>query len=131
MLTDGGRTRMVGLVATNCTVTPPAGAGDSRVMMHWVIEPPLIDDGLNRRPRIPIGRICRLAFAVSDPVVAVIVALTIEVTLLVETVNVLDVDPAGMVTLGGTVAAAWLLLSVTIVPPGGAGAPRVTVPIEF
>ena len=51
--------------------------------------------------------------------------------LVVLTVNVLLVDPAGIVTLDGTVATALLLLeSITATPPTGAGALSVTVPVE-
>ncbi len=47
------------------------------------------------------------------------------------TVKVRLVEPAGMVTLEGTVATLVLLLdSVTTAPPTGAGALSVTVPIE-
>src|ERR1700724_3521015 len=41
------------------------------------------------------------------------------------------VCPAATVTLAGTVAAALLRDSVTIVPPVGAAAVRVTVPVEL
>ena len=46
------------------------------------------------------------------------------------TVKVALVAPAGMVTVGGTVAAAVLLLDrVTITPPAGAGPFSCTVPV--
>ena len=52
-------------------------------------------------------------------------------TMLVLTVNVALVEPAGMVTLEATVAADVLLLdSDTGAPPAGAGPFRVTVPTE-
>jgi hypothetical protein len=41
------------------------------------------------------------------------------------------VCPAATVTLAGTVAAALLLDNVTTVPPLGAAAVRVTVPVEL
>jgi hypothetical protein len=51
--------------------------------------------------------------------------------LVVLTVNVLLVDPAGIVTLDGTVATTVLLLeSRTATPPTGAGALSITVPVE-
>src|SRR5262245_44875524 len=52
-------------------------------------------------------------------------------TVVVVTVKVALVEPAGTVTLAATVATAVLLLdSVTTVPPAGAGPLRVTVPCE-
>lgn len=51
--------------------------------------------------------------------------------LVVVTVNVLLVDPAGIVTLDGTVATPVLLLeSTTTTPPTGAGPLSATVPVE-
>ena len=54
------------------------------------------------------------------------------VTVLVVTENVALVDPAGTVTLGTTTWATPVLLltRVTPAPPVGAGALRVTVPVE-
>ena len=66
----------------------------------------------------------------SPPTVPMITADCALVTDLVETVKVARVDPAGTVTLGGTVAAAELsLVRSTVKPPEGAAEPRVTVPV--
>jgi len=45
--------------------------------------------------------------------------------------NVVVADPAGTVTIAGTVAAARLLLTETATPPDGAGPLRVIVPTEL
>jgi hypothetical protein len=67
---------------------------------------------------------------VIPPAVAMIVEDVLLLTVLVDTVNVALVDPAGTVTLGGTVAAAVLLLdSETAKPPDGAADVSVTVPV--
>jgi hypothetical protein len=66
----------------------------------------------------------------SPPTVPMITADCALVTCLVETVKVALVDPAGMVTLGGNVAAAVLsLVRSTVKPPEGAAELRVTVPV--
>jgi hypothetical protein len=50
----------------------------------------------------------------------------------VATLNVAELAPAGMVTLGGTLARVELLLArVTTAPPVGAGEVRFTVPVEL
>src|SRR5258707_14790839 len=53
------------------------------------------------------------------------------VTALVATVNVALVAPAAIVTLAGVLATVVLLLeSVTVAPPDGAAALKVTVPVD-
>ena len=54
-----------------------------------------------------------------------------KTTVFVVTVNVAVVDPAGTVTLGGTVVAFVLLVErATTAPSAGAGPFKVTVPVE-
>src|SRR5919205_200832 len=66
----------------------------------------------------------------SPPTVPMITADCALVTSLVETVKAARVDPAGTVTLGGTVAAAVLsLVRSTVKPPEGAAEVRATVPL--
>ena len=92
---------------------------------------------------IPPGTIEMLPFAaakavctvmvedlVIPPAVAMIVDDWLLLTVLVEIVKVALVDPAGTVTLAGTVAAAVLLLdNETTTPPDGAAEVRVIVPV--
>ena len=64
------------------------------------------------------------------PSAAEIVAVAFEPTLVVLTVNVADVLPAGIVRVAGTVASWELLPRVTTMPPVGAAPVRVTVPVD-
>src|SRR5262249_29303499 len=80
-----------------------------------------------------VGDTVSVAVLVRPPNVAEMVTDVDAVTVLVVTVNVALLLPAGTVTLGGTgtVAAAVLLLaSVTAAPPAGAAPLNVTVPTE-
>lgn len=61
---------------------------------------------------------------------AVIVAVTCFVTTLVVTANVAEVFPAAIVTVPGTVAELLPLAKLIIIPPEGAAAPIVTVPVD-
>jgi hypothetical protein len=72
-----------------------------------------------------------VALSEPEPAEAEITAAVWDPTLTVVTLNVVLVAPPGTRTEAGTVAAAWLLESVTIVPPEGAGEPKVTVPVEL
>src|SRR5262245_59561671 len=59
------------------------------------------------------------------------IAVVTVVTEVLVTVKLAVVDPAGTVTLAGTMAAPLLLLSDTTPPPDGAGPLRVTTPCEL
>jgi hypothetical protein len=63
-------------------------------------------------------------------IVPVIVARTSAGTDWVVILKVAVVAPVATVTLLGTEAADWLLVNVTVVPPEGAGALSVTVPVD-
>jgi hypothetical protein len=81
-------------------------------------------------PPPPGGVIVRLADRPAEPSVAVTVAVWLLATDVVLTVNVALVAPAGTVTLAGVDAELELSLSETTVPPLGAAAVNVTVPVE-
>ena len=70
------------------------------------------------------------AVRVTPACVAVIVTGVEAPTAVVAAVKLAVVAPCATVTLPGTVAAVWLLLSVTVNPPTGAALVSVTVPCE-
>ena len=72
----------------------------------------------------------RVAVRVAPAKVAEIVTAVDAETAAVDTAKVAEVDPAGTVTLDGTVADALLSDSATTAPPAGATALRVTVPVD-
>jgi hypothetical protein len=116
------------------TVAPPEGAGPSRVTVPCDDEPPVTLMGFNVTVvTANEGVMFRTTLATLDPTVAVavIVAVVVEVTDVVLTVNEALVAPAATVTLPGTVAELLLLESVNTAPPEGAAAVRVTVPLEL
>lgn len=78
------------------------------------------------------GVMVMLACTVLFPRVAVMVTAVLLRTnpLLVLTVKVALVAPAGTVTLDGTIANVLLLLNPTVLPPEGAAALKVTVPVD-
>jgi hypothetical protein len=65
------------------------------------------------------------------PLAVIVTAVDVETTE-VEIAKLTLVVPAGMATVEGTLAAdGALLANDTTAPPGGAAAPRVTVPVAF
>ena len=73
----------------------------------------------------------RVSDLLDVPTVAEMVAVVFDPTLTVLTVNVIEVFPAGTVTVAGTLASTDSLASVTTTPAAGAAPERVTVPVEF
>jgi len=120
------------LLASETTI-PPLGAGPLRVTVPWDVLPPVTLAGLRLTPdtltAAGAGFTVSVADRVTPPAVAEMVADVAAVTDVVVIAKVAPVAPAGTVTLAGTVADGELSESVTTIPPEGAGALRVTVPV--
>ena len=123
------------LALESVTVAPPEGAAALRVTVPLELFPPVTLVGLRVSDESVTeddeGLIVSVACWEVLPSVAVIVAVVIEETNVVVTVKLALVDPLATVTLLGTLALELLLLRVTTVPPEGAAALRVTVPVEL
>src|SRR6266850_1425537 len=125
------------LLLESATVAPPAGAGPLSVTVPVEDCPPPTTLAGFRVSAARVGGGGGAAVTVSEaalltpPYDAEIVTAVDRATLLVLTVNVALVAPAGIATLEGTLAATVLLLeSVICAPPAGAGPLSVTVPVE-
>jgi hypothetical protein len=130
--TLAGTVAFVVLELVSVTVASPVGAGPFNVTVAVGVW-----------PRVTLGRssvvenawregatVCVAVFEV-PPDAAVIVTLVFAATVSVVTGNVVDMEPAGTVTLVGTVAApVFELVSVTTAPPVRAAPFSVTVAID-
>lgn len=117
------------LLELSVITAPPEGATPFKVIVPVDDAPPETDAGLRVTEVKVAGVIVRLAVAELDPRLGEIVAELEVETPVVDTVNVAVVEPAATVKVAGTVALALLDFSVTTVPPVGAAAERVTVPV--
>jgi len=102
-------------------VTPPVGAGPLRVTVPTDAVPPVTVEGFNVRPEITGALIVKVGLRVVPPTVAETVPTVSVATGLVVIGNVATVCPALIVTDVGTVAALFVVETVTSVPPAGAG----------
>lgn len=123
------------LLLESVTIAPPEGAAAVRVTVPVELFPPLTLVGFSVRDEsvtLPLaGVMVNVACCELLPNVAVITAVVVLLTDVVVTVNVADVEPDGTVTLLGTLADELLLLKLTTLPPDGAAALNVTVPVEL
>jgi len=109
------------------TVKPPVGAAELIVTVPTDVPAPVTVVGLRLRA-LTVGAVIASDAVVLLPAsVAVTVAEALAATAVVVTLKFALVDPAGMVTVAGTVAAALLDASVMLVPPVGAALLIVTV----
>ena len=129
-VTVAGTTASV-LLLTRVMTTPEVGAGPDRVTVPVEEMPPTTVVGFNVRLERTAGVMVRVAVFDVEPKVADTVTAVWATTPAVVTVNVADVFPAAIVTVPATLAATLLLARDTEIPPDGAAAPIVTVPVEF
>lgn len=94
------------------------------------MSPPITLDGATEKPLRTAALIVNPAVLVVAPRVADIVSTSVVSTPVVSTENVAEVAPLGTVTVGGTDAPALSEARLMLVPPTGAGAESVTVPVE-
>lgn len=112
------------------TVSPPVGAGPSRVIVAVLVVPPITVVGVNDKPLSTPGFTVSVPLADLAPTDPVIVTVVMEATGAVVTVNVIELDPAGTVTEVGTVTLELSDDKFTTVPPVGAEPVRVTVAVD-
>ncbi len=119
------------LFVVNVTTAPPAGAIPFSVTVPVELLPPSTLFGLIATDESDGGFTVRIVVRVVAPSVAEIVTEVAVVTADVVIVNVAVVAPAATVTDAGTFAAVLSSEMATLIPPAGAAADRVTVPVEF
>ena len=131
MVIDEGTWAADGLVLVRETTAPLGGAAPLRVSVPVDEFPPVTVLGFKASAvKAATDTVSGVVLVV--PYTAVIVTAVEDATPLVVMVNAAVVEPAGIVTLAGTRAAAVLLLCrVTTAPVAGAFPFRVTVPVEL
>ena len=120
------------LLLASGTNAPPVGAAARKVTVAVEEAPPatLLGFKVTAETALEISKNMRPC-TVTPPKEAAMSTGVVAVTALVLAVKVALVCPAGTVTLAGIVTRAVLVLdSNTSAPPAGAGAPKVTVPVE-
>ena len=128
MVTDRGAVAAAALLEVSVTIAPPVGAGAPRVTVPVDGDPPMTAVGPNATEDTHDFTV-RAAVLLAPAAVAVMVAVAFVVTAVVVIVKVVLVAPAATVTEAGTTAAALLLARATTLPPAGAAADNVMVPV--
>jgi hypothetical protein len=128
-----GTEAAAGVLLVSATVIPPVGAGPVSVTVPTEFAtPPTTVAGAIETDVSAGGLTVSVAVFVTLAYVAEIVTGVDDATAALVAVNDPVVCPAETKTLAGTEAAAGtLLVSVTLIPPVGAGPVSVTVPAEF
>jgi len=120
------------LLLDSVTTAPPDGAGPLSVTVPWDEAPPVTvagdsdsvaSDGALVAPGVTVSTVPHVVFSTAH-----IFACVVDDTLVVPTLKVVVVAPAGTVTVAGTVAGD-IEESCTVAPPAGAGAFNVTVAV--
>jgi hypothetical protein len=137
MVTLAGTAATPGLLLERETRAPPLGAGPLSVTAPEEEDPPTTGLGLKESevrvgpPAGGWGVTVSEAVCVTPELEAEIVTVVELAEVMVDTGNAAIVDPAAMLTLGGTVATEVLLLDKEkTAPPLGAGALRMISPVE-
>jgi len=102
------------VVEASVTLSPPVGAGVAIVTVAVEGLPPVTTAGLSDRDDIAGGAIVSVAEPVWPLDDALIVDVVLAATAVVETVNVVEVNPAGTTTEAGVVALLLLDDRVTV-----------------
>jgi len=120
----------LGLLEFKLIVVPAEGAGPFSVTVPVDGVPPITEDG-ERVTLTKLGaRIVSVAVWLVPLSEAEIVAAVVAATGVVVIVNVVELAPAGIVTVDDVLALVLLEVTVTVSPPAGAGPFRVKVPVE-
>jgi len=131
-VTLAGTVPIVVELDASVTTAPPVGAARVKVTVPVTLTPPVAAVTLVVRVEIAAagGVTVSVAVPVEPFVAAVIVTAVFAATVPAVIVNVAVLEPAGTVTLTGTVATpVFDELSVTTLPPTGAFVESVTVPV--
>jgi len=112
------------------TTSPPEGAGPLSVAVPVEGVPPVTVAGLREIEVNAGGSTVRVAFCVTPLRLPDTVATTCDATATVVALKVALVELARIATEAGTATVVRLLESLTTNPPVGAGALRLTVPVE-
>jgi hypothetical protein len=126
---DAG-TVVLGSLEVRATVVPPAGAGFASVTTISDELPPRTADFVRLSWKVLAASTVSEADWAIVFAVPVMLPVTFVFVFVVVTVKVVDVDPAGIVTIAGTVALALADVIATPKPPNWAGLLIVNVPVE-